>query len=141
MAGSFIRSFLPLIVILLAYLSVQVSAIPGFFAPPQESPGQHLQRSHSAFPQLTWLRNTAIERIFGVPKKTKQCDKSNISHSSSQLPSNLFAQYGGDLVLRFNLTTPADEEALAEAANTLFLDVWEFTSNWADIRLRADDVC
>jgi extracellular matrix protein 14 len=44
------------------------------------------------------------------------------------------------VVLRFNLSTPHEEHALAEAADTLFLDVWEFTSNWADIRLREDDV-
>lgn len=44
------------------------------------------------------------------------------------------------MVLRFNITTPLEEEQLAEAADTLFLDVWEFTSNWADIRLSQDDV-
>lgn len=44
------------------------------------------------------------------------------------------------MVLRFNLSTAAEEIALAEAADTLFLDVWEFTHNWADIRLREDDV-
>jgi extracellular matrix protein 14 len=44
------------------------------------------------------------------------------------------------VVLRFNLSTSYEEQALAEAADTLFLDVWEFTSNWADIRLREDDV-
>jgi len=44
------------------------------------------------------------------------------------------------VVLRFNLSTAAEEKALAEAADTLFLDVWEFTNNWADIRLREDDV-
>ena len=56
------------------------------------------------------------------------------------MPAKLLAKYGGDVVLRFNLTTPEDERALAEAADTLFLDVWEFTNNWADIRLRKDDV-
>lgn len=64
-----------------------------------------------------------------------------MSHSSnSQLPATLLAKYGGDVVLRFNLSTPHEEKELAEAADTLFLDVWEFTSNWADIRLRVDDV-
>lgn len=58
----------------------------------------------------------------------------------SELPNKLLAKYGGDVVLRFNLTTIEEEKALAEAANTLFLDVWAFTSNWADIRLREDDV-
>lgn len=43
------------------------------------------------------------------------------------------------MVLRFNISTPEEEVALSEAADTLFLDVWEFADNWADIRLREDD--
>jgi extracellular matrix protein 14 len=91
---------------------------------------------------LTWLRDTAIERVFGLPQKTKKtgCDKTTSRPITSSLPSTLLAKYGGDVVLRFNLSTPAEEQALAEAADTLFLDIWEFTSNWADIHLREDDV-
>lgn len=44
------------------------------------------------------------------------------------------------MVLRFNMSTPYEEKELAEAADTLFLDVWAFTNNWADIRLREEDV-
>ncbi len=44
------------------------------------------------------------------------------------------------MVLRFILSTPSEEKALAEAADSLFLDVWEFTNSWADIRLREEDV-
>jgi extracellular matrix protein 14 len=102
------------------------------------------QKLRSVFPQLTWLRDTAIERVFGVPKKDSKagCHKSGpASHTSThELPAKLLAKYGDDVVLRFNLTTPEEERALAEAADTLFLDVWEFTNNWADIRLRKDDV-
>jgi extracellular matrix protein 14 len=68
------------------------------------------------------------------------CDTHTSRPTTSQLPSTLLAKYGGDVVLRFNLSTSYEEQALAEAADTLFLDVWEFTSNWADIRLREDDV-
>ncbi|KFY48752.1 hypothetical protein V495_01059 [Pseudogymnoascus sp. VKM F-4514 (FW-929)] len=111
-------------------------------------------RSHSVFPQLTWLRDTAIEIIFGVQPKTEtstststavgqanvQTTPSQRRPSSAQLPDTLLAKYGGDVVLRFNITTVEEEAALAEAADTLFLDVWEFTNNWADIRLAEDDV-
>ena len=109
--------------------------------------GRHTSSDHklsSAFPQLTWLRNTVIERLFSVPSKESKtdCHKSgSASHTSNhQLPAKLLAKYGDDVVLRFNLTTPQEEKALAEAADTLFLDVWEATNNWADIRLRKDDV-
>lgn len=93
----------------------------------------------NVFPQMAWLRDTAVEKWFGIPPKAAKpgIDKYPVS---SQLPATLLAKYGGDVVLRFNLTTPDDEKMLAEAADTLFLDVWEFTSNWADIRLREDDV-
>ena len=102
-------------------------------------------RSRNVLPNLTWLRDFTIERIFGVPKKAvkpgSDTPGSSPRPTSSQLPSTLLAKYGGDVVLRFNLSTPAEENILAEAADTLFLDVWEFTNSWADIRLREDDVC
>ncbi|KAL5351293.1 putative metallocarboxypeptidase ecm14 [Pseudogymnoascus australis] len=107
-------------------------------------------RSHSVFPQLTWLRDTAIEKIFGggsakaadaeTAKENGQAAASSRRPLSAQLPATLLAKYGGDVVLRFNITTEEEEAALAEAADTLFLDVWEFTNNWADIRLAEDDV-
>ena len=105
---------------------------------------QQSHHSRNTFPQLTWIRDTVIQRVFGVPSKATKSGPdrlTSLSHqSSSQLPAKLLAKYGGDVVLRFNLSTPDEEHALAEAADTLFLDVWEFTNNWADIRLREDDV-
>jgi extracellular matrix protein 14 len=99
-----------------------------------------LSKSRSVFPQLTWLRDTAVEKIFGVPPKSKVQDKPSRQSYTSQLPATLLAKYGGDVVLRFNISTSEEEAALSEAADTLFLDVWEFADNWADIRLREDDV-
>ena len=104
-------------------------------------PAQQQQSFHyRVFPQLTWLRDTAIEKVWGKPTK------SGINAASSrplnaQLPATLLAKFGGDVVLRFNLSTPYEERSLAKAADTLFLDIWEFRNNWADIRLREDDVC
>ncbi|PVH74971.1 putative metallocarboxypeptidase ecm14 [Cadophora sp. DSE1049] len=98
-------------------------------------------KSHGIFPKWTWVRDTAIEKLFGLPPTANQ--RSNVKPTrpvTSQLPATLLAKYGGDVVLRFNLSSAAEETALAEAADTLFLDVWEFTNNWADIRLREDDV-
>lgn len=98
-------------------------------------------RLRNVFPQLTWLRDSAIEKVFGLaPKTSKPVSDKSHQTATSKLPTKLLAKYGGEVVLRFNLTTAAEEHALAEAANTLFLDVWEFTNNWADIRLREDDV-
>jgi len=47
----------------------------------------------------------------------------------------LRARYGNDIVLRFNISTAEEAVAIQEASDTLFLDIWEFHENWADIRL------
>ena len=114
----------------------------GQFALPQSQQPVHSQSwsLHSVFPQIAWLRDTAVERVFGLPPKASRPGAEKSSRPSAQLPTNLLARYGGDVVLRFNISTPLEEEKLAEAADTLFLDVWEFTSNWVDIRLSQDDV-
>ena len=49
-------------------------------------------------------------------------------------------RYSGDVVLRFNISTNAEAKSLAEAADTLLLDVWEFSHDWVDIRLSKDIV-
>lgn len=138
---------LSLLAIILSFASIHVFAIP---SSPAALPllNQHHQEprpSHSVFPQLTWLRNTIIETVFRLPKPSSSNGRSDKLSApnrpySPQLPSTLLAKYGGDVVLRFNLSTPEEETALSEAADTLFLDVWEFNNNWADIRMREDDV-
>lgn len=55
-------------------------------------------------------------------------------------PSHTWAKYGGDLVLRFNVSTAVESKSLAEAADTLLLDVWESSQNWVDIRMDKDTV-
>lgn len=50
------------------------------------------------------------------------------------------AHYTSEVVLRFAIGTAAEAQALAHAAHTLFLDVWEFNNDWADIRLAQDVV-
>lgn len=44
------------------------------------------------------------------------------------------------MVLRFDIGSIEEAEALAEAVHILFLDVWEFTTDWVDIRLSKDVV-
>ena len=55
-------------------------------------------------------------------------------------PSSLQARYGEDLVLRFTIESANEAAALAEAIIVLFLDVWEFTDSWVDIRLSKEVV-
>ena len=91
---------------------------------------------------LTRLRDGIIDTIW----RTDPVDLSHISHSRpipliSKPPSNFLATYGGDVVLRFTIESAEEAKALSNAANILFLDVWEFTLRWADVRLAKDLVC
>jgi len=122
-----------------AFVVPWVTSHPG--TPQQSSNDQSTYKLRNILPQLTWIRDTAIEKVFGTPPRSrKSTPQTSQPESKSDLPNKLLAKYGGDVVLRFNLTTSEEEKALAEAADTLFLDVWAFTNNWADIRLREDDV-
>ncbi|KAF2171894.1 hypothetical protein M409DRAFT_63436 [Zasmidium cellare ATCC 36951] len=55
-------------------------------------------------------------------------------------PAHTFARYGEDLVLRFNISAHNEAASLAEAADTLMLDIWEFSQDWVDIRLSKETV-
>ena len=43
-------------------------------------------------------------------------------------------------MLRFDIKIEEEAKALADAVNVLFLDVWEFTNDWVDVRLSKDVV-
>jgi extracellular matrix protein 14 len=141
-------SFLSIVLLVLSFAPLLAFAVPSDNPFPNGryhvSATQQPHRLRNVFPQLIWIRDTAIEKVFGVPPKSTQSQGDGSSPlsrpSSSKLPATLLAKYGGDVVLRFNISTSEEEAALSEAADTLFLDVWEFTDNWADIRLREDDV-
>lgn len=82
-----------------------------------------------------------IRTIWDVPKS--QCQRKAIEDelaSKARPPPSLLSRYGGDMVLRFNISSVDEAKALAEAVDVLILDVWEFTMDWADIRLSKDIV-
>jgi extracellular matrix protein 14 len=82
------------------------------------------------------LSNYLTKWVYGVEPADPAIEPSPRTSVSKKLE----AQYNGDVVLRFNITTEQDARALSEAVNTLFLDVWEFTAEWADIRVAKDVV-
>ncbi len=97
-------------------------------------------RPHS--PNRPWRRlsDAIIKRIWRLPDHQTSLNRgSRGTHKGSQVTGDpLVAQYGQDVVLRFKINTPEHASALAEAADVLFLDVWEFNEDWADIRLAKD---
>lgn len=92
-----------------------------------------------------WKRFSSyiIELIWGQPKSpsSKPLDGFNGSKGARKLPGDVLSRYGRDMVVRFNVSSSDEAAALAEAADVLFLDVWEFADDWVDIRLGTDVVC
>lgn len=125
-----------------------VVAIPSFGSQAYQQP--HLAEPNAPglqyqdqTPLRIWpkLRDTVIEAVWGRPKHDRRPVDERSSDISSSAPPSLQARYGEDVVLRFTIKSPDDIEALREASNILFLDVWAFTDEWVDIRLAKDVVC
>lgn len=89
---------------------------------------------------ISRVRDHVIETIWRVPSDNDLGRADCRASATPGPPSTLVARYGGDLVLRFEIRSIEEAEALAEAINVLFLDVWEFTTGWVDIRLSKDVV-
>ncbi|KAI9809436.1 MAG: putative metallocarboxypeptidase ecm14 [Pycnora praestabilis] len=91
----------------------------------------------------TIVRDTIIHCVWSVPKerniKQEESSKKSVSIRSGP-PAKLLARYGGDVVLRFRVTSAEEAKALAEATTVLFLDIWEFNNEWVDLRLAKDVV-
>jgi len=84
------------------------------------------------------LSQRVIETIWSQPSKNEEniTKVKKISKTEEQLlPAHTLARYGGDVLLRFNISTEQEAKSLAEASDTLLLDVWEFAADWVDIRL------
>jgi hypothetical protein len=103
----------------------------------------------TALPNLSppppWRRltNSLISKIWKLPGEQQRIIGTSPAGNAGTTQANrrVSARYGRDIVLRFNLTSAAEASALSEAANDLFLDIWAFSENWADIRIAKDVVC
>ena len=95
----------------------------------EQNADHDLTRSTSLF---TKLCNGLIESIW-PSYKTSPSSKS--SKPRPALPATYRSRYGDDVVLRFKVKTEEEALAFAEAVDTLYLDVWEATGDWADVRI------
>lgn len=85
-------------------------------------------------------RNSVIQSIWQIHSDNVLYNANERDSKTSGPPPTLVARYGGDLVLRFTINSAEEAAGLAEGAIVLFLDVWEFTTDWVDIRLSKDVV-
>lgn len=100
---------------------------------------QYLHQDGDGKSVLSRWRDSLITKIWSVPQIACQKEGPN-SPSRASPPPSLLSRYGGDVVLRFKIRSAEEAAALADAVDVLFLDVWEFTTEWADIRLSKDVV-
>jgi len=94
----------------------------------------HEHATSNGFPFLRWLRDSAIEIFLGRSKSSLRTKTHWVD------PAMVHARYQHDVVVRFNVTNPEEEDALSKAAQQMLLDVWSFTPEYVDIRIHKDDV-
>lgn len=123
-----------------ALLCSLVLAVPSPAAYEQHPPDEVLTQSTSR--SSPWSTVSAhFKCIFGFGKATRaRISSPDRNTKGRHSPKHAYPTYGEDLLLRFNISTHEESASLAEAADTLLLDVWEFTKNWVDIRLSKETV-
>jgi extracellular matrix protein 14 len=96
--------------------------------------------SHNHAPR-PWRRlsDVLIRKIWALPETQKSLR--GPERGAANVPTHqLDSRYGEDVVLRFKIRTAQEAQSLAEAVDVLFLDVWEFNEDWADLRIAKDVV-
>ena len=91
--------------------------------------------SYSSTASRPWrkLADSLIRRIWGSSIQESSFDD-NLAEAS------ISSRYGGEVVLRFIISTQEEARSLHEATNILFLDVWQINEKWIDIRIAKDVV-
>lgn len=123
--------------------SPAVALSPDPLHPTPQLPFQIPQQTTHSGNRKSWLsrvRINVIQTVWPTPLDNALTKATVRDSTISGPPPTILARYGGDLVLRFEIQSIEEAEALAEAVNVLFLDVWEFTTEWVDIRLSKDVV-
>jgi murein tripeptide amidase MpaA len=113
-----------LLVAVSTLLAPTATAVPSHPQPPP--PSQH--PSHR--PAWRSVTDAIVRNIWSPPVHSRP--------EPAAVNSLKHHKHSDDVVVRFNISNAQDATSLADAADTLFLDLWEFTDDWVDIRLQKD---
>lgn len=131
-------------VTVLASLAVLLLASPSHSLPSHDCQNAHKATVRDQANLPTWRRvsDYVIHRIAGLPQKALDAPKirNGPRKTSTGLSRSVLARYGDEIVLRFTIRSQDEARALADAADILFLDVWEANEGWVDLRLAKDVV-
>ncbi|ETI19727.1 hypothetical protein G647_08740 [Cladophialophora carrionii CBS 160.54] len=127
-------------IFILATIITSTVAIPTSESLPHTSLETNVAFTHRDKPAGPFrrLRDAIIERIWSVPGKSPY--KSSPGSRLPKAPEGFRARYGADVVLRFRVRTQEEAKAISEAADILYLDIWEATNEWVDIRIAKEVV-
>lgn len=122
-----------------------VSAVPSsttaeFHSPAPDTPPSRFSQGRSPLRIWTKLRDSIIETVWRLPARQRNQHTTELPAPLSNAPASIRTRYGDDVVLRFTIQSENDIQALKEASNVLFLDIWASTDEWVDIRLAKDVV-
>ncbi|OAP64374.1 hypothetical protein AYL99_00346 [Fonsecaea erecta] len=131
----FLHCVLVLSALITATISVPTSEFYSHTSPQNTVGFVPRERSRGSFRRL---RDAIIERIWSIPSRYSL--KSSSISGAPRAPENFRARYGGDVVLRFQVKSDDEAKAISEAADILYLDIWEATNEWIDIRVAKEVV-
>jgi extracellular matrix protein 14 len=95
---------------------------------------------HSTLSPIRRFTNAIISSIWPL-QNGKSTGVPNCKSANSRDGPRTANLYSEDIVLRFNLSSAAQARAIAEAAEEFYLDIWEHSENWVDIRVTQSFVC
>lgn len=101
---------------------------------PEKSPSSRSLREFFNAWIAVWLK-------FRRPHQGTLAFSTHHTIADHDLPRHVLARYSHDIVLRFSVRNEKEAVSLAEASDTLFLDVWECAEDWVDLRLPEQMVC
>ncbi|KAJ9645641.1 uncharacterized protein PV06_07683 [Exophiala oligosperma] len=83
------------------------------------------------------FRDSLIEKIWTIPGKNgeEECSSPEVA---PRLPARFHIRYGDDVVLRFQIRTEDEAKALSKVIRMLYIDIWDATDHWVDIRIQKD---